>query len=51
MALKNDSICKIRLILLKNNVYRSFDLDVNKEKTTYLINEFLNENRGLDQEK
>ena len=43
ISLKNDSICKTRLIELKNKISKLFNLKVNEEKTTYLIDEFMKE--------
>lgn len=43
IALKNDSVCKTRLIELENKISKLFNLNVNEEKTTYLIDEFMNE--------
>lgn len=39
--LKKDSVCKTRLIELKNNVSKLFNLRVSEEKTTFLIDEFM----------
>lgn len=41
IALKKDSVCKTRLIELKNNVSKLFNLSVSEEKTMFLIDEFM----------
>lgn len=41
IALKKDAVCKTRLIELKNNVSKLFNLSVSEEKTMFLIDEFM----------
>ena len=46
IELKSDSVCKTRLIELKNNISKLFNLNVSEEKTSVLIDEFMNKIEG-----